>query len=257
MIIDDEEQDQMSVEELKDFIHSDEFKGSIEKASESRLEIINDFTPEMKDIKKEFVEYMTLGSGASSKDEKKEAKRKFNKTFKKVVDYVHYQGGWPKPDTKAKLETLAENVEVAIKYLDFMQCSLFRDRLTEHGIYIDDSKTRKLTDDCPDIKPETWENLKGMIEDGSQCQGKICQSADNIKINIFENEVPAELQYSKDNPGGLKKGAFNKLVTAKAMATKKTEEKYKKYLDNLTENSIFNVAREELIQEGVENIKED
>ena len=155
MIIDDDTQDQTTIEDLKDFIGSDEFKESINKASEQRLKIINDFTPEMKEIKQEFIDYMIEGSGANSKEEKKEAKKKFSKEFKKAVDYLHYAGGWPKPETKAKLETLAENVEIAIKYFDFMQNPVFKDKLAAHGIYIDESKTKKITDDYPNINPGT------------------------------------------------------------------------------------------------------
>ena len=169
-------------EEVKDYIHSDEFKQTLEKASPSRLKIILEYNPEMKEIKDEFVEYMMHAAKDLNEDEK-ELQKKFRKIFKKVVDYYHYTGGWPKENTPAKLETLADNVECALKYLDFAQISDFRDKLAARGIYIDDKKSKTLKDDYPSIKEETWENLKSMLDDASTCQGKICNSADEIKIN--------------------------------------------------------------------------
>lgn len=255
--IDEESEEMMTTpDEIKDYIHSDEFKQTLEKAAPSRMKILTEFTPEMKDIKVEFVEYMMNAAKDSDEDEK-ELQKKFRKIFKKVVDYHHYQGGWPKPNTPAKLETLAENVEYALKYLDFAQIREFRDRLEAHGIYIDDKKTKTLKDDFPNLNEETWENLRDMLDDGSTCQGKIHNSADEIKINIFEEDVPEEMRFSKDNKCGIKKGPFNKMVTAEAMKKIKTEEKMKKYMTNLSEASIFNISREELLKERFTDMLEE
>jgi len=254
--IDDESEEMASPEEIKDYIHSDEFKQTLEKAAPSRMKIMTELTPEMKDIKNDFVEYMMVAAKGLNEDEK-ELKKKFRKIFKKIVDYHHYLGGWPKPDSPAKLETLAENVEYALKYLDFAQVKEFRDRLAAHGIYIDDKKSKTLKDDYPDLNENTWDSLRSMLDDGSECQGKICTSADEIKISIFENDLPEEVRFSKDNKCGIKKGPFNKMVTAEAMKKVKTEEKMRKYMTNLSEASVFNISREELLKERFTDMLEE
>lgn len=254
--IDDSSEETLSPEEIKDYIHSDDFKQTLEKAVPSRVKIMEEFTPEMKEIKEEFVDYMVNAAKDLNEDEKELAK-KFRKIFKKVVDYHHYKGGWPRPNTPAKLETLAENVEYALKYLDFAQITDFRDRLATRGIFIDDKKSKTLKDDYPNIKEGTWKNLRGMLDDGSTCQGKICNSADEIKINIFENDLPEEIRFSKDNKCGIKKGPFNKMVTAEAMKKSKTDEKLKKYVTNLSEASVFNISREELLKERFTDMLEE
>ena len=246
--IDDDSEDVVTAEEVKDYVHSDEFKQTLEKAAPSRMKIMTELTPEMKDIKGDFVDYMMSAAKDSDEDEKVLQKR-FRKIFKKVVDYHHYQGGWPTPDSPAKLETLAENVEYALKYLDFAQIREFRDRLEAHGIFIDDTKSKTLKDDYPNLNEKTWQNLRDMLDDGSACQGKICNTADEIKINIFENDIPEEVRFSKSNKCGIKKGPFNKMVTAEAMKKVKSDEKMKKYVTNLSEASIFSISREEILKE--------
>jgi hypothetical protein len=242
-----EEETDVKIDDVKDYIHSDEFKDVLKNAAENRLKIMNDYTPEMKDIKGDFVDLMS--SGLSDSADEDEAKKQLSKNFKKIVDFHHYMGGWPKPESPAKLAKLADDVALAVKFLDFAQITSFRDFLAERGIYIDDNKSKKLKDDFPNLKDEQWENLRAILDDGSACQGNICKSADEIKINIFENEIPEELRYSKENKCGIKPGPFNKMVTAEAMKSVKDNDKLQKYANNLAEASVFNIAREEILKD--------
>lgn len=244
----DAEEAASTVEEIKGYIRSNDFKKALEKATASRLKIVADLAPEMKGIRSEFIDYMADAAKSLDKD-KKELKKKFGKAFKKLVDLRHYSGGYPKPESPAKLDVLADAVECALKYFDFMQIRDFRDRLEERGIFIDDSRTMTLEDDFPDINAGSWENLRDMVLEGAECQKKICDSTDEITVDVFENDIPEDVRFSKENPCGIKKGAFSKMVTAETMRRVKPEEKAEEYITNLSEASTFNISREELLRE--------
>ncbi len=258
----DEAEVQSQVEEIKDFVHSDEFKEIVQKATQHRLNIMTTIAPEMKDIKQEFIDYMTESSKVDksdevSKEDAKELKRKFGRIFKKLVDYTHYVGGYPRPETPSKLDVLADNVEIALKYLEFAKDQSFKTKLAERGIFIDEKKTKKLADDYPQLNPDTWENFKSMIDDGSECQGKICTEADKIKIDIFENDLPDEVKFSKDNKVGLKTATFNKMVSAEAITAKVTEDKARRKLSNMSATSAYNIAREQVVTEHLAETIDD
>ena len=258
----DETEVQSQVEEIKDFIHSDEFKEIIQKASSHRLSILTSYVPEMKDIKQEFIDYMIESSKVNkedevSKEDEKELKKKFGRIFKRLVDYTHYIGGYPRPETPSKLDVLADNVEIALKYLEFAHDQSFKTKLAERGIFIDEKKTKKLTDDYPQLNAETWENFKSMIDDGSDCQGKICSESDKIKNDIFENDLPEEVKFSKENKAGLKTGTFNKMVNAEAITAKVTEDKARRRLSNMSATSAYNIAREQVVTEHLAETIDD
>ena len=253
--VDKMELEKENEEMVKDYINSDDFAKTIENAVPERVKIISEFTPEMKDIKGDFVGFMLGGPKAAGDDDAKETAKELRKIFKKVSDYCSFKGGWPNEDTESKLEKLAENVAIAVKFLDFAKINDFRECLANHGIYLDNKKTTTLKDDYPNINEDAWESYKSILDDAVSCQNKICGSIDSIQKKVFEEEVPEEVQFSKENRCGLKKGAFNKLVSAKAMAQlKKTEEKARKYMTTLAENSVFTVAREEILKESFENM---
>lgn len=243
------EDEEASSIETTDYIHSDEFKEIIKKAAPARLKIMTELTPEMKDIKEDFVTFMNNGEKGLSDEAKKENTKRFRKLFKRLVDFHHYQGGWPKPNSPAKLDTLADNVELALKFFDYAGITTFRDKLAQRGIFIDDNKSRTLKDDYPDLTDGTSSNLKKIFDDGSYCQGEICNSADEIKINIYGNDLPEEVKCSSANKCGIKKGAFNKMVTAEAMKSLKTNEKMRKTLENFAATSECSIKREEHLRD--------
>lgn len=248
-------QDEMT-DEVKDYISSDDFKKVLDEAVPEKLKIVNDVNPEIKEIKGEFIEYMLKSAGVAD-NEKKDAAKKFAKIFKKVSDFTFFKGGWPKADSIGKLEALAENVAIALKFLDFMQIKDFRDCLAKHGIYIDDKKTKTLKDDYPSINEGSWENMLSMFDDNKNCQTKICESVDKIEKTIFEEEIPDEVKFSKENKCGLKKGSFNKIIAAEVAKKTKTKEKAESYMTTLTENIIFNVERENILKDHLTNMLEN
>lgn len=240
----------ISSEDLKELIHNDDFKNALDKASESRIPVI-DYNQTMKDNKSEFIDYMIEGSGIKDKREKKRLKKSFSRVFNKLLDYKYHDD---EIENSTKIDKLAEDTAIVLKYFDFMQDYSFKNKLADYGIYIDDSKSRKLTDDYPNINPESWESFNSIISDSCSCKKDIKKVSDDINNNIFENNVPEDLKYSKSNPRGLNKSAFNKLVVGKTLALQ-SKDKLEDFLTNAIENSIFAAAREELLQEGLEEIK--
>ena len=66
----DAEEAASTVEEIKGYIRSNDFKEALEKATASRLKIVADLAPEMKGIRTEFIDYMADAAKSLDKDKK-------------------------------------------------------------------------------------------------------------------------------------------------------------------------------------------
>ena len=71
--------------------------------------------------------------------------------------------------------------------------------------------------------------MTDIFDQADEVQGQICQASDEIKIRIF-GELPEHVRFdSKENKNGIKKGAFQKIVKAKAVKLEQTNEKAAKF----------------------------
>ena len=79
--VDKMELEKENEEMVKDYINSDDFAKTIENAVPERVKIISEFTPEMKDIKGDFVGFMLGGPKAAGDDDAKETAKELRKIF--------------------------------------------------------------------------------------------------------------------------------------------------------------------------------
>lgn len=242
--------------EILDFVNSSEFKEFLGKAADLKFNAVSQLVPEMKSYREEFIDFMLGGAVITDKDERKEYARKFGKIFKTLVDFVHYSDGVPNENSVGKLEKLAQNVEIAVKFFDFIGDTTFRDKLAARGIYIDDVKSKKLTDDYPHVNVAAAENLGSIIDSGDECHGQIRDTDEKIKNELYDELIPEEYRYSNENKIGIKRSVFSKLTNVLTNVTRKKEEKQQEYIDNLREASLFNITSEEILQKGYSQVEE-
>lgn len=247
---------------IEEALNSESFTSKIEEAAPYRVKIMTDYSKEMKDIKNEFISQMaetdpkiSIIHKKSSKErspEEKEAYKKWmasqNKRFGSVKGIIH-------PNMKANGEladpigAIVAKVVDTVKILSYIGRDDLVQRFAMSGINI---SFKPLEDEIPDLNNEDERTLmKDIFSRADECQGKICEASDKIKIDIF-NEIDPQFRYSKEDPvnkSGIKPAQFQKLVKTKAVGMTTTSEKYTEIKKKEIENSTAALVGAEIVLE--------
>ena len=248
------EMSEMTREALESILNNPEFSDCINEAAPYRVKIINDLSPQMKEVQDEFLQTM-IASGHNGikpimdklKLDKKdpEAKDAYAAWKKKVMGLF-----------RATLKTIHPNenqvpgigtLYAAGSMLNYIGKD---DLITGNENYDKDNplKFKKLEDINPFFDDDNIRaKMQQIFADADEVQGEICENADAIKKDVYE-KLPASVKYDKDiNKKGLKESHFQALVKHKAMGIIKDKDKYTKYIENQVENTSNNIDREEVI----------
>lgn len=239
-------------DEMKDLIHSDEFKDAIQKCTDTHVEILTTYKPEIKECKEDFADAAMACFSDLGKREKKKKSREFQTIFNKL------HGFWDSEDENSsgetKIDRIATQVSNLIKWFAFLGDDRVKTALESRGIYLDDAKTEKIISEYP-LTTGAATTMKSCLDDATTKNRKIREMTKSLAENLYADNVPTELQFDKDtNPIGLKPASFNKICKANAMKMTKSKEKADKYITDMAEKAAFNEATEQLIQESLAEI---
>ncbi len=204
------ESDLVNKSDTKDFSSLNEI---VQQAVPIKTELLTENTKSMNEIKNDFASLIAEKSG--SKDEFKELKKYYNKVFKNVKDYIYFQGGYPKENSKGKGEKLAELLIMIVPWLQYLgEWHVVQKYLLESGISIENKIPLENRNGFEFLKEkEMISTIKGFFSEGKDTQEKICQNTDSIVKDYYDN-LPDDIKYDKhENPTGLKAAQFNKLVS--------------------------------------------
>jgi hypothetical protein len=244
----------MTKEALESILNNSEFTECINEAAPYRVKIIQDISPQMREVQDEFLQTMISANhkGVAKimerlKQDKKdeEAKDEYSKWKKSTMNLF-----------RATLKTIHpnENQIPSIGML-YVAGSLLtyigrEDLITGNENYDKDNplKFKKFEDINPFFNDDNVKaKMQQIFADADEIQGEMCKNADIIKKDIFQ-KLPASVKFDKDlNKKGLKEGHFQALVRHKAMGIIKDKDKYTKYISSQVENSNNNIDREEVI----------
>ena len=244
----------MTQEALESILNNSDFTECINEAAPYRVKIIQDISPQMREVQDEFLQTMISANhkGVAKimerlKQDKKdaEAKEEYSRWKKSTMNLF-----------RATLKTIHPNenqipsigmLYVAGSLLTYIDRE---DLITGNENYDKDNplKFKKFEDTNPFFADD---NVKAKMQqifiDADEIQGELCKNADMIKKDIFQ-KLPASVKFDKDlNKKGLKEGHFQALVRHKAMGIIKDKDKYTKYISSQVENSNNNIDREEVI----------
>ena len=240
------------LDELKDLVHTDEFKEAVQKCTDKHVEIIETYKPEIKECKQDFAEAAATCFSDMGKREKKRMMRDFQSTFNKL--HRLWDSEEQNSSGETKLSRLAQEVSNVIRWFDFLGDDRMKTLLQDNGVYIDDAKTRKITKDYP-LTDAVGQTMKSCLDDATLKNRKIREMTKDMSEDLFSSNVPTELQFDKDtNPIGLKASSFNKICKANAVKMTKSKEKSDKYISDLAEKAAFNEATEQLVQESLADL---
>lgn len=218
-------------------VNSQEFTDKIEEAAPFRVKIDVDYRREMKEVKdmflKEIVKSDTKLQTIMAKKRKErseeeqvyaaEAFKKASREFQAVKKVIHPNKDGPE---EAAQKIVDRVVEVA-KLLKYIGKDYLTTAFANAGISIDIPELEN--ENAYFAKEGSKEIMADIFDQANEVQGQICQASDEIKIRIFD-ELPEHIKFDpKENKNGIKKGAFQKIVKAKAVKIETSNEKATKF----------------------------
>jgi hypothetical protein len=168
------------------------------------------------------------------------------KIFRKVKDYIHYEGeASPNKayDGLNKLEKLLDEVQIAVQYLRYIGHTDNLDKLlADRNMTITcralESTNEVLADE------EVKDNITKVFASADKTQAQICAEVNAIKEDIYD-ELEEHIKYdAKHNKSGLKSSEFDRLTTLEAIR-QKSEDAAEKKLDSM-KDSIGNTIDSQL-----------
>lgn len=244
----------MTQQQLDNILNDIEFSECISDAAPYRAKIIQDISPQMKEIQDEFVKLMIEADwkGVSKildvlkKDKKDiEAKAEYSNWRKRVMNLF-----------RATLKTIHPN-ENQIPSIGMLYTA---------GSLLTYIGKKDLIDTNPNVDSDTGMSFKKLEDinsffknsdvqarmtqlfiDADDVQGQMCENADMIKKEIFER-LPSNVKFDKElNKGGIKQNQFCAIVRHKAMGIIKDKEKYTKYISSQIDNTNNTIGREKIV----------
>lgn len=211
-----------------------------EKAAPHRINISEILGKKMTFLRQSFVLHFVKDiDKKKDKEEYVATKIEAEKTFRKIKDYMHYEGEEsinPKFDGLNKLDKLLSEVSLAVQYLRYIGHTENLDiLLAKYGMTLN---TRDIATVHPVLaEPEVKDNIIKIMNSANALQTEICQEANEIVVNIFD-ELDEDIKYdSKMNKSGIRSGEFNKLTALEAIR-QKSEELAEKKLDAIKDSTV-------------------
>lgn len=210
------------------------------KAAPSRLKIMDDLNKKMTFLRQSFVLHFVKNiDKKKDKENYIETKIQQEKLFRKIKDYIYYEGKPsinPRYDGLNKLENLMQEALTAVQYLQYIgHTENLEDILSKFGAQI---TVRPLENAYPELADEVVkDNVVKIFESADELQSEICNASNHIKITVYQ-ELDDQIKYdSKHNKTGLKANEFDRLTTLEATRQKSEELAEKKY-DSLNDSII-------------------
>lgn len=244
----------MTQEQLNEILLDNEFNECIDEAAPYRVKIIQDITPQMKEVQDAFLQLMIEANYKNVSDimkkleiDKKDplAKDEYSKWKKQTMNLF-----------RATLKTIHpnENQTPSIGML-YVAGSLLtyigREDLINDNPNVDsnNSLSFKKFEDVNSffMNNSVKDRMKQIFEDADDIQGMMCENSDKIKKDMFDR-LPGHIRFDKDlNKGGIKQNQFCALVRHKAMGMIKDKDKYTKYISAQIDNSNNSIGRETVV----------
>ncbi len=244
----------LTKEMLESILNNKEFNECINGAAPHRVKIMQDLTPQMKEVQDDFLQTMIAADwngikavmeklkqdkkDAEARDDYAKWKKRVMGIFRSTLKTIH-----PNENQVPSIGMLY----VAGSMLAYIGKS---DLITGNENYDADNplKFKKLEDVNPFFDDDNVRaKMKQIFMDADEVQGEMCSNADAIKKDWFM-KLPPTVRFDKDtNKRGLKEGHFGALVRHKAMGILKDKDRYTKYINNQVENSNNNIDREEVM----------
>lgn len=244
----------MTKETLDAIVNNAEFSECINGAAPHRVKIMQDLTPQMKEVQDDFLQTMIAADwngikstmdklkldkkDESAKEEYAVWKKKTMNIFRSTLKTIH-----PNENQVPSIGMLY----VAGSMLEYIDKG---DLITGNENY---DKSNPLTFKKLESINAFFNdaNVKAKMQqifmDADEIQGEMCENNDEIKKTWYE-KLPASVKFDKDvNKKGLKENHFQALVRHKAVGMIKDKEAYTKYINNQIDNSDNNIDREEVI----------
>lgn len=233
---------------IETMLNSDEFQALIDKATPYRVKIMTEYSPYLAEIRDEFSQTMINIDDDLSKIAKQKPKdldennfkklraatKKFKRQFTDVKRIIH-PNARPDGTLQDPIGKLIEKLLNIGPLLQYIDRSELVDRFKAAGIYI---KFKSLEEDNPALSSDEMKTkIKYIFDEADKTQGKICQAADEIKINIYD-EIDDSIKYSiKDpkNKAGIKPAQFQKIVKTSAMNSVKNRAQFDKFKNAMIE----------------------
>ena len=201
----------------------------------------------------------------STEDEEKlkEFKKNASKCYKQIctilmenspVDTTSEIEDEDNGEQETTVEKIVHKITDVVKYLSYIGDTSIDDEFKKFGIEL---KYEPLTENEMFAQDHIKEEITAVFNTGKEIKMDMESGKNKIKNNIYSEAVPLELQYDKnENPTGIKKSDFTKLVDIKAklMSAKDNDdeqEKTKEKAEKLATEYVFQNRRNEILNRKV------
>ena len=135
------------------------------------------------------------------------------------------------------------------RFISYLDRGNLHERFNEAGIKYDFDSLEDENEFFANEDTKTV--LKDLFDRADHLYDTVTKTNDIIDNDIY-GSLDENIVYSKDNPEGLKKNQFRKLLTTKAKAAILDTEKYSEYKKSLIEKETANIISQKTV---VENLK--
>lgn len=243
-------------------LESKEFTDLIDEAAPYRVKIDTDYRREMKEVRDMFMDQKIKSDSklkeivAKSKKNRtpeeieyaNSAAKKANKEFNAVKRIIHPNKG----SSEEAAQKLVERVVEVAKLLKYIGRTDIEDAFAAAGISI---TIPSLEDENPyfaqEGKPEIMADIFNQVD---EVQGQICQAADKVKIDLY-NELPENVRFdAKMNKKGIRASQFVKLAKTKAVALEKSMEQFDKFKESQIKKNENELIAKQIEAEKIKEI---
>lgn len=229
-----------------------------QKAAPHRIEITEVLNKKIKYLRQSFVlPFVQHINKKKDKEEYVAVKVEQEKIFRKIKDYMYYEGQ-DAPNSNGelpnKLDKLLSEVNSVVQYLRYINhVENLNNLLATYGMTITckdlSSVHAALSDEV------TKDNIQKIFESASKVQASIQLESSKIKNVIFE-ELPEEIKYdSKTNKSGLKSNEFDRITSLEA-TKQKSEELAEKKLETLKDSIVDSIDSKINVQVAAQKVLE-
>jgi len=259
------------VDAKKELIESEEFENALNTAAEIKNEKISLCKSRNKNNYAQFYELMLASNREiqsildMKKKNRSDADNAKVRAFKKDVSQMYRQvTDLIVPEDledgeESKIQKMVKKITTVLKMLEYLGNTEIEKEFAKSGVKLE---YRKLSEEEMFDQEAIHENFVAIFNNGKTIREDIDRNNEEIKTNIYENSVPADLQFDKSmNPTGLKASDFCKLVDLKSklILAKDDEEKKGKLeeqLTNLASDYTFQNAKNEIMRSKLMTLDE-
>ena len=250
------------IDEKNKLIRSEEFDKALSEAAEIKKETLTLCKSRKRNNFMHFQDVMVVANPKiqSLLDVKKSHRTQQDndeiKKFKKNVSTLYKQTCFflNPEEVEEGEETLTQKMvkrlAIAVRMLDYLGNNDLDKEFEKYGIKLN---YKKMKDEDTFSNENIKKDIESIFTTGTTILSDIQKNDEKIRMDIFENSVPQDLQFDKQmNPIGIKDTDFCKLVGIKTKLLMAKDEDQKEKIDdqanNLAGQYEFNSARNKIMQ---------